>query len=64
MRHYFAKTEREDILLGFIDELHQDMCDQYNNLSPADCGVSSGEIDDGLSQLHNRIIKALEAKDE
>jgi hypothetical protein len=60
MKHYFAQTEREDILLTYIDELYTSKCEQFNDLAPADCGCSSGEIEDGIAQTHNRIIALFE----
>jgi len=60
MKHYFAQTKREDILIDFINELYISKAEQFNELAPSDCGHSSGEIDDGLSQTHNRLLKLLE----
>jgi len=60
MKHDFAKTDREDIMIDFINELYILKCEQYNDLAPDDCGCSHGEILDGLAQTHNRLIKLLE----
>ena len=60
MKHYFAKTEREDIMIDFINELYISKCEQFNDLAPSDCGCSGGEIEDGLAQTHNRLMKLLE----
>jgi len=55
-----AITEREKILFRIIEELYIAKCNQFNNFAPSDCGISCGEIDDGLSLLCNRIKRELE----
>jgi len=59
MLERLGTTERERVLLVNLERLYLSKAEQYNEIAPADCGVSSGEIDDGLSQLYNRIEKSL-----
>ena len=60
MRHYIAKTDREDVLLDFIDKIYRDKCDAINSLGPSDCGLSGGEIEEGISITHSRVLKSLD----
>jgi hypothetical protein len=54
-------AEREKILMQFIESEYRLRQEQFNELqSDPTVGVSSGEIDDGWSQLQNRIQTALD----
>lgn len=66
MKYSFSKTNREDVLIDFITALYRQKCGVYNDYAPMEYGGHSSEdIEDGIAQTHNMLIKLLrEATDE